>query len=56
MLDSSFLSESVYGGGQPGYGEYLSLSLELMIWLDWPISKTPGFFCPLPPHWFLCEC
>lgn len=48
MLDSSFLSESVYGGGQPGYGECLSLSLELIDLVRLANQQDPRIFLSPP--------
>lgn len=48
MLDSLFLSESVYGGGQPGYGECLSLSLELVDLVRLANQQDPRIFLSLP--------
>lgn len=57
VLYSSFLSESVYGGGQPGCGECLSLSLELTDLVRLANQQDPRIFLspPTPPPWFLCE-
>lgn len=48
VLYSSFLSESVYGGGQPGYGESLSLSLELIDLVRLANQQDPRIFLSPP--------
>lgn len=48
MLASSFLSESVDGGSQPGYGGCLSLSLELIDLVRLANQQVPRTFLSPP--------